>query len=189
MFGRGARRCLAVATAALGVVAVAGTPAWAPKYILGANAYGTCVFPDGSTARFEGAFTVLGFSAPGGVLSVTGAVAGSCLGDGDAVATVPGGSWTFPVTSLLTDCTTAETAVVQFRPGAATVDAVTGPTPKDGEQVKTTLDLASGTTLERDWFASDPVSLRARLCAADRAARHARPAGLAQALNALVVRA
>ena len=178
------RAGLVAASAALSLV-VAASPAWAPKYLLGAFAVGTCDLPSGD-ARFEGAFTATGFSADGGTLYVTGQVVGSCYDTaGDVVATVPSFVQAFPVTSVTTACNRTN-AVVEVRPGAATVGAVLGSDTKDGEPIKMPLDLG-GTVLDRVWSPDEPASVKARLCAVDRIAAHVPDARLAQALNALVL--
>lgn len=182
---RSLSRAAAVAgTAALSLV-LAASPAWAPKYILGAFAFGTCHLPGGD-ARFEGAFTATGFSADGGTLYVTGEVVGTCYDTGgDVAATVSSFVQSFPVTSVTTACTRTD-AVVEVRPGAALVGAVLGEDTKDGEAVKMTLDLG-GTVLDRVWSPDEPASVKARLCAVDRIAAHRPDADLARALDALVL--
>jgi hypothetical protein len=165
-------------------VAVSASPAWAPKYILGATAFGTCDLRDG--ASFQGSFTVSGFSSSGGQLYATGAVAGSCDSGGDVVATVPSTVTTFAVASVTATCS-AVGANVEIRPGAGTVKGLLGDTPKDAEPVVFGLDLAPSTVVERSWVPGDPRATYGRLCAVTANVAHRDAASLATVLNALVL--
>jgi len=160
--------------------------AWAPKYILGASAYGTCAVPGHEGALFQGTFTVTGFSSSGGSLWATGSIVGSCYDGTDVVATVLGTKNAFPVESVTAMCTRTQ-AHVDIRPGAAEVDGVLGASVKDGEPVTFNLDLAPSTVVERSWDAGDPRETYGRLCAVAANVAHRDPADLATVLNALVL--
>jgi hypothetical protein len=180
-------RAATVAAVVAATVGGVAAPAWAPKYILGSSAFGRCVLPGGSEPLFQGGFTVLSFSASGGRLYATAAVSGACL-DGLAVAAVvPPATYTFPVEALTADCA-VESAVVEVRPGAATVDGVLGAVAEGGAKVSFGLDLYPSTVVDRIWMAGDPMSERARLCAVAKMTAHRSPAGAATALNALLLR-
>jgi hypothetical protein len=160
-----------------GVVAGAATPALAPKYILGASAYGTCGVA--GEPLFNGDFTVESFTAKGGQLLAVAMVAGSCVDGLDVAGSVPPGVYAFPVAAT-TECVPGS-AVVEIRPGAATVAGDLG-----GEKTEFTLDLSS-TVVDRIWMEGDPASERARICAVGRASGRS-AAQRARLLNALVLR-
>lgn len=184
---RTAARPATVALAAALAVGTLAAPAWAPKYILGAFAFGTCDVPGQDASRFEGSLTALSFSSSDGTLYVTGPVVGTCYGTaGNTVATVPSFVATFAVVSLTTACTPTD-AVVEVRPGAALVGGFLGDDAKTGEPVKLTLDLTNGTVLDKTWAPSDPMPVKARLCAVDAVAAHRPDASLASLLNRLVL--
>lgn len=144
----------------VGVVSGVATPAYAPKYIFGSFAYGDCDLASVEGARFEGEFTILGFSADKGQLLVTAMVSGVCKSGAFTIAATPiPDVYTFPVDSLHAHCE-PDSALLQVRPGATTV--VT----REGE--KFTLDLSVSTVAERWWDAGEPAYVRAHLCAIDR---------------------
>lgn len=179
---RSLRRAFAVAAAStLGAVALA-TPAWGPKYILGASAYGDCTGHGSDVVRFEGTLTVRSFSRSGSTLLVTGLLTGTCVTDDNVVvATVQETVATFPVWSVETFCTFPDVGVF-VRPGVMT----SGYDVKTGEALPFGVDLSRGTVVERTWTDGDPPSLRGQLCALDRIA-HRRPlASLAPVLDMLV---
>ncbi len=172
---------LAVASAVVaGTVSVA-TPAWAPKYILGASAYGACGLAEPGS-RFSGDFTVLRFHAAQGRVWATAAVTGTCVDGLDVTATVPAAVYTVPVVEVTTECT-AESAIVEIRPGATTVAGDVG-----GVKSAFQLDLYPSTVIDRIWMPGDPPRDRARLCAVHRTARRGSPAQVARALNELLLR-
>jgi hypothetical protein len=183
MVRRSVSRVLLCAAVAAGTVGGVASPAWAPKYIFGSLAFGGCGLPD-DTATFSGDFTVLGFSSDKGQLLVTASVTGSCLQGLTVMATAPTGVYTFPVVSLVTECV-AESAVVEIRPGAATVGGVLG---DKSDNVKFVLDLYPSTVIDRIWMEGDPESERGRLCALDRMLDRHPAADLATELNQLVLR-
>lgn len=161
----------------LGTVGLCATPAAAPKYILGALAYGDCEVP--GEPLFNGDFTIESFSAKDGELLVTAMVGGSCVAGLDVVGGVPPGVYTFPA-ALTAECVDTS-AVIEVRPGATTVAGFVG-----DEKTDFTLDL-SRTVVDRIWMDGDPESERARLCAVARAVD--RPAKqVARLLNALTLR-
>ena len=179
MLRRLTTRAAVVAAVLAGTVAGVAAPAWAPKYILASSAFGRCGLHAGSQTLFQGEFTVLSFSASGGRLYATAGVGGACIEGLDVVAVVPPATYTFPVVAVTTDCAT-ESAVVEVRPGAATVEGTAG---------SFTLDLYPSTVVDRIWMTGDPASERAGLCAVAKVAAHGPAAALARALNALVLRA
>jgi hypothetical protein len=179
----GLARVAVVAAASATAVAVAAGPAWAPKYILGASAFGTCSVSD---ARFQGDFTVHSFFAsPTGDLMAVALVGGSCNAGGEVVAVVTHGLYEYPV--AMTASCDATSAAVEFRPGAATVGATLGDDPKTGEPVKLTLDLAPTTVVDRTWSADESKSVRGKLCAIAHMAGHRSAGDLAAALNSLTM--
>ena len=178
MLRRVASRVVVSATGAATAVALLAAPAWAPKYILGASAFGTCELdPD---ARFQGSATVQQFYADRGQLWAVLRVVGSC---GDNLVEVPSDLFAFPIDATASCGQTS--ATVQFRPGAGTVGGI--PVDKSGA-VKFTLDLAPSTVIELTWAASDPKELRGRICAIAANLGHRSAADTADVLNQLVLR-
>jgi hypothetical protein len=182
------RRAAAVVVTA-GLAAVSpGAPAWGPKYILGASAFGTCALPDGPAA-FQGDFRITSFGVTSGGLVANAFVVGSCAGPGvETAATVRGPAVVYPIVSVVATCDPAH-AVAQFRPGTATVGGFLGADEKTGEAVRFPLNLAPSTVVERMWSPGDPASLRAQVCAVARLLPHAPPQALANVLNSLVIAA
>ncbi len=179
-------RVASVAVASAVPVVTLALPAWAPRYILGASAFGDCRVDGLADSRFQGAFTVLSFSVADGQLQVTGNVGGTCADGAGIVVTVPAEPFTFPVLSTTASCD-PNGATVQFVPGATTVGGVLGDDTKDGEAVKFTLDLSRATILERTWSPGDPRAVHARLCALDRILDHREPADLLPLLDNLLL--
>jgi hypothetical protein len=180
-----------VATTAATTLLGFATGAWAPKYILGASAFGTCTI-DGETSRFQGSFTVLGFFVGHDGLSVTANIVGSCTDQAaTTVAVVNNGNYAFPVEHFEALCDDLN-QVVRFRPGGALV-AGTLEAPKDGSAA-IALDLSgdvagSGSTIVQRAYdnANDAASVRAKLCAVAKITAHRSPAELAKQLNQLVL--
>jgi hypothetical protein len=175
---------LAAVVAAAAATAVAAPPAWAPKYILGSNAYGDCVL-EASTAQFQGEATILGFSSSGGELLATLLVRGVCVDGTTVVATVPEASYVFPV-AVSASCA-LDGAAVEVRPGEAAVRGLVGPDVRDAVSATFIVDLSRGTVVDQIWLPNDPVALRARLCAVARLTAHRPAASLATVLNALLL--
>lgn len=161
----------------LGTVGGAATPASAPKYILGALAFGDCEVA--GEPLFNGDFTVESFGAKDGQLLATAMVNGSCVEGLDVVGSVPPGVYTFPIT-VVTECVPSS-AVIEIRPGATTVAGEVG-----GEKADFTLDL-SRTVADVIWMEGDPESERAKICAVARASGRTAPQQ-ARLLNALILR-
>lgn len=179
-------RGLVVMAASVAAVLSVAAPGWAPKYILGASGFGDCGGGGVAASRFQGSFTVRSFLASGGQLYADAFVVGGCTSTaGDTVAVVPRGAYSFPV-SLTTFCS-GDDVGYEVRPGAALVGAVLGESEKDGVAVKTTLDLAPATVVDRRWNADDPRSVRGRLCALNAIAGHRPASDLAQVLNSLAL--
>jgi hypothetical protein len=179
------RRGLSVGVLVAGAVLSLAAPAWAPKYILGASAFGECGGGGVVDSRFQGSFTVRSFAVSGGALVADAFVVGSCAAGLDTTAVVPRAAYTFPVT-VTTFCD-GDDVGYEVRPGAATVGAVLGASEKDGTAVKLGLDLAPSTVVDRRWSSDESRSVRARLCALDTIAAHRPASALAQALNALAL--
>jgi len=167
---------LAVVGATVGGLA---SPAFAPKYIFGALAYGGCELDAAEDARFEGEFTILGFSAAKGQLYVQAALSGDCKdGAFSIAATAEPGVYQFPVLSLNGHCE-ADSAVLEIRPGAAQVLSAKGD--------KFVLDLGGSTVAERWWDPADPAPVRAHVCAIVRLLDRQPYTRLAPVLNQLVL--
>lgn len=161
----------------LGTVGVAGAPAWAPKYIFGALAFGNCEVA--GEPLFNGDFTIESFRARNDQLLATAMVSGACVDGLDVVGSVPPGVYTFPI-SVTTECVTTS-AVIEIRPGATTVAGDVG-----GEKTEFTLDLAR-TVADVIWMEGDAESERAKICAVSRASGRT-ATQQARLLNALVLR-
>ncbi|HEX8001725.1 MAG TPA: hypothetical protein VF519_03415 [Mycobacteriales bacterium] len=170
-----------LAAAAVAVPLVAG-PAWGPKYILGASAYGDCLRDPDRVERFEGTLSVRSFSRAGATLLVTGLLSGTCATDaGEVTAVLPEVVATFPVLSVDAFCTPPDVGVM-IRPGAQ----VSAYDSKTGAATPFAVDLTRGTVIERSWTTGDPAGLRGKLCALDRIADRRPLASLAPVLNAFV---
>ncbi len=180
MWGR--TGCVAAGTAlSVGLLAA---PAWAPKYIFGASAFGTCTIDGQADSHFQGSLTVLTFAAVDGQLGVTGTVVGTCAdASANPVATVDQGPYDFSVESLTTECT-RDNAGIEIRPGSGTVGGFVGDS-KDA--VKFTLDLTPSTVIDLTWRPGDPGALRGGLCALHNVVPHRDAAGVATALNTLLI--
>ena len=110
------RMKLTLLTALLGVMVAAAAPAAVaapPSAGISAPVTGTCSFFDEATDQTvtgtidEGLFTVTGFSAPGGVLSVTGTLTGICEAEnslGDPVTEEINRTITLPLTGVQGNC-------------------------------------------------------------------------------------
>jgi hypothetical protein len=185
MLGKAIARVGIVAlTSSVALTAVAPA-AWAPKYIFNSSAYGRCGTDPGS--HFEGEASIVGFAAQDGVLYADATVQGRCLDGTRVTATVPLATYRFRVNAVETDCTDTD-VLVYVRPGVSTVQAFLGET-KDGQLMAMSLDLGTGTTIERTWTDGDPMGDRARLCAVHRIVGHSPSATvLARLLDALVLR-
>jgi len=173
------RRVVTVLTTALAPVLLVAAPGWAPKYIFGTSAIGTC---DLATApRFQGSVTAQAFFAQDGQLYAWLLTVGTC-GGGSLDVVVPQERYAFPVTVSAECGRTA--ATVQIRPGAATVGGV----PADkGDAVKLTLDLAPATVVERQWTVTEPRSVYGALCAVDAVISHRDVSDVANVLNRLLL--
>lgn len=177
---------LAVASSLVaGVVGGVASPAWAPKYILGSFALGTCLV-DGETTEthLSGDLTVVSFADADGTLVVHGTLTGACFDGLDQRARITPDVYTFPVVDLTAACD-AEFAGVDIRPGAGRVGATDVAT---RDPVKMTVDLYPSTIVERTWMPGEPMSVRGRLCAIARLADQRDAADLAAVLNQLVLR-
>ena len=184
MMRKSLTRASVLVTAAWLPVAGLAAPAWGPKYIFNASAYGGCGTDPAS--HFEGEASVVDFSASGGVLYADATVQGTCVDGTRVTATVPLGTYSFRVNAVETDCTDTD-VLVYIRPGTSTVQAYLGDI-KDGTPVPMALDLGPGTTIERTWTDGDPRGERGRLCAAHRIVSGGPSAAvLARVLDALVL--
>jgi len=177
---------LAVASSLVaGVVGGVASPAWAPKYILGSFAFGTCVVDgDFTELHLSGDFTVTSFADADGELVVNGSLTGACFDGTDQRATITPDVYSFPVIDFKAECN-AEFAGLDIRPGAARVggaDAVTR------DPVKMTVDLYPSTIVERTWMPGESMSVRGRLCALAKLADQKDAPDLAALLNQLVLR-
>ena len=170
-------------TAAATAAVLPSSPAWAPKYILGAAAYGDCLRHSGEVERFEGQFEPTSFDRSGSTLLMTGVLSGVCLTDDTAeiVARLPETVATFPVVSVDAFCVFPDIGV-HVRPGSQ----LSGYDAKTGEPAEFLVDLTRGTTVESSWTDGDPMALRGRLCALDRLADRAPLPALAAFLDGLV---
>ena len=174
------RAALALAVVG-GTVVGAASPAWAPKYILGASAFGECGIP--GPPGFTGDFTVESFYARGDQLYAFAAVSGVCIDGLDVVGRVPGGVYPFPVAATA-ECVDGS-AVLEVRPGAAAVEGTLG---EVKDLTTFTLDLSRGTVVDRIWMTGDPPAERARLCAVERALGTRSATQVARLLNQLTLR-
>jgi hypothetical protein len=177
------RRIATIVAAAGLTLGLAAPPAFAPKYILGASAFGDCATTPPS--RFQGSFTVTSFGSARGRLLANATLVGTCAAGLTTVATVPVAPYVFPVVSVAGSCD-ATHAVVQVRPGAAVVGGFLGEDAKTGAAVRFPVTLSS-TVAERSWTVDEPRSVRARICAMAIAARYLPLPHLAPLLNALVL--
>lgn len=184
MLGKAISRVAIVAVTSSVALTVLAPTAWAPKYIFNSSAYGGCGTDPGS--RFEGEASIVGFAARGGVLYADATVKGTCLDGTMVTATVPVATYRFQVNAVETDCTDTD-VLVYIRPGVSTVQAFLGDT-KDGQLTAMSLDLGTGTTIERTWTDGDPTGERGRLCAVHRIVGQGPSATvLARVLDALVL--
>jgi hypothetical protein len=179
-------RVVVGAAVAAGVVGGVASPAGAPKYIFGASAYGRCDLGRADDALFQGDFVILSFFASGGVVYANASLGGSCLEGADVVVTSPAKVYAFPV-AVVAECVPGS-AVLEIRPGAAQVSGVLGTDTKDGTPVTYSLDLSTGTVVDRIALAGDPARERAKICAIARIAPNASAKTLARALDELSLR-
>lgn len=178
-----ARSLAVVVSAFCAAPVLPASPAWAPKYILGAAAYGDCLRRSTDVERFEGLFEPTSFDRSGSSLLVTGVLSGVCLTDATAeiVATLPPTVATFPVVSVDAFCDYPDVGV-HVRPGSQ----MSGHDVKTGDPAEFLVDLTRGTTIEQSWTDGDPVALRGKLCALDRIADRRPLEMLAPVLDTLV---